>query len=123
VNLPHRKAVPASQYGAALDMLEHAVRACPDARWADRSVPVSQQFWYLTFHTLWWHDYYMEVNERDHVPPPPYSRERAATGRGLAGRGPAARRTVLRSLEQSSFTELREERGDEIRRGFDSQLR
>ena len=63
----------ASQYGAALDMLENAVRACPDAVWEDRSVPVAQHFWYLVFHTLWWHDHYLATSTDAHKPPAPFT--------------------------------------------------
>jgi len=73
MNLPLWKTVLASQYGAALDMLENAVRACPDAHWADGSVPVSQQFWYLAFHTLWWHDHYLATSGDAHRPPAPFT--------------------------------------------------
>jgi hypothetical protein len=67
------KTALASQYGAALDMLENAIRACPDGVWADDATPVERSFWYLAFHTLWWHDYYLAVNEARHRPPAPFT--------------------------------------------------
>ena len=42
----------ASQYVAALDMLENAIRACPGHVWDDPDLPVDRQLWYLAFHTL-----------------------------------------------------------------------
>ena len=41
----------------------------------------------------------------------------------MAGRGPADRECVRRFLEQSSIAELLDERGDDTRSSFDSQLR
>lgn len=67
------KQVLTSQYGAAMDMMENALRACPDAHWDDASVPVAQRFWYLAFHTLWWHDHYLAGPEGTHVPPEPFT--------------------------------------------------
>lgn len=67
------KGALASQYGAALDMLRNAIRACPDAHWDDASRPVGQRFWYLAFHTLWWHDHYVSPIEQAHRPPAPYT--------------------------------------------------
>jgi uncharacterized damage-inducible protein DinB len=63
------------QFGAAIDMLENAIRACPDAHWSDDSTPVAQQFWYLAFHTLWWLDCYLGTNEKSFRPPAPYTRD------------------------------------------------
>src|SRR5262249_19499548 len=62
-----------SQYGAALDMLENAMRASPDRVWADAADPVERQFWYLAFHTLWWHDYSFARSERGFAPPEPFT--------------------------------------------------
>ena len=70
---PPWKEALASQYGAALDMMENAIRACPATLWDDRSVPVDRQFWYLSFHTLWWHDYYSGASTDVHVPPAPFT--------------------------------------------------
>ena len=63
------------QLGAAIDMLENAIRACPDALWSEGSVPVAQRFWYLAFHALFWLDYYLSRNEREFVPPAPFGLE------------------------------------------------
>ena len=67
------KDVLASQYGAALDMLGNAIRACPDAHWDDASRPVDQRFWYLAFHTLFWHDHYVSPTEQGYRPPAPFT--------------------------------------------------
>jgi len=73
VNLALWQEVLASQHGAALDMLGNAIRACPDPHWDDTAVVVDQRFWYLAFHTLWWHDHYMSVDQQAHRPPAPYT--------------------------------------------------
>ena len=38
------------QLGAAIDMLENAVLACPDELWSDRSQ--RPEYWYVVYHTL-----------------------------------------------------------------------
>ena len=61
------------QFAAALDMLENAIRACPAAAWDDASLPVSQRFWYLAYHTLFWLDFYLAEREAGFAPPSPYT--------------------------------------------------
>lgn len=60
-----------SQFGASLDMLENAVRDCPENVWADRTP--KDAVWYLTFHTLFWLDYYLTESREDFTPPNPYT--------------------------------------------------
>jgi len=60
-----------SQFGAAIDMLENAVNACPDALWGDRSR--QPQYWYLVFHTLFWLDLYLSEPFETFAPPAPYT--------------------------------------------------
>lgn len=62
-----------SQFVAALDMLENAVRACPAQEWDDGSLPVAQRFWYLAYHTLFWLDCYLAERDEGFAPPPPYT--------------------------------------------------
>ena len=46
------------QFGAAIDMLDNAVRACPDELWTAQLWSTSSQpaglseFWYIAYHTL-----------------------------------------------------------------------
>ncbi len=42
------------QFGGSIDMLENAIRACPEKLWSDRSR--NPEFWYTAFHTLFWLD-------------------------------------------------------------------
>lgn len=62
-----------SQFLAAIDMLENAVRACPPRIWDDASVPVERRFWYLAYHTLFWLDRYLCESPDAHRPPEPYT--------------------------------------------------
>ena len=58
------------QFGAALDMLENAINACPDDMWDHAS-----RFWYIAFHTTFWTDYYLSDTpmEKDYQPPKPFT--------------------------------------------------
>ena len=74
------------QFGAAIDMLENALLACPTSLWeeplwsgsSDHSrtpwlPPESAQFWYITYHTLFWLDFYLSGKpEEEFAPPAPF---------------------------------------------------
>lgn len=76
------------QFGAAIDMLENAVVACPDSLWeghlwsdsTDHPLPEGyppefDQFWYITYHALFWLDLYLSgVREEDFFPAAPFTR-------------------------------------------------
>ena len=60
-----------SQFGASLEMLENAIKACPENLWRDRTqVP---EFWYLFYHTLFWLDFYLTDSPDNFVPPQPFN--------------------------------------------------
>jgi hypothetical protein len=67
------------QFGAAIDMLENAIRACPDDLWSDPSKPpqwISRDvpgFWYVAYHTLFFLDFYLSESEKGFAPPPPFT--------------------------------------------------
>ena len=67
------------QFGAAIDMLDNALVACPDALWHqsvwdDPSVPSRRvEFWYVAYHTLFWLDLYLFGAEEGFAPPAPYT--------------------------------------------------
>jgi hypothetical protein len=63
----------AGQFGAALDMLERAIDACPASLWGGAND--WQAFWYLASHTLWWTDYYLSGDPAGFRPPPPFGKE------------------------------------------------
>jgi DinB family protein len=67
------------QFGAAIDMLDNAVIACPDALWRqpvwhDPSVPLRRvEFWYVVYHALFWLDLYLFGSEEGFAPPAPFT--------------------------------------------------
>ena len=67
------------QFGAAIDMLENARRACPDPLWSDplwgdrSQPPESAQFWYVAYHTLFWLDFYLSGSVEGFAPPAPFT--------------------------------------------------
>ena len=66
------------QFGAALDMFEESVHACPDELWTasmwtpDPQQPIWSQVWYNVLHVLKWLDRYLSGAGLDSVPPPPF---------------------------------------------------
>ncbi len=67
------KTVVWQQFGAAIDMLENALLACPDNLWSDRSQ--RPEFWYLVYHTLFWLDLYLSKSPEEFTPPAPFTLE------------------------------------------------
>jgi len=60
------------QFGAAIDMLERAITACPGPLWGDRTR--QPEVWYLAFHTLFWLDLYLSGPAEGFAPPAPFTR-------------------------------------------------
>ena len=56
------------QFGAAIDMLENAVVACPKELWN-----TSAKFWYNAYHTLFYLDYYLSAEPEKFKPPQPFT--------------------------------------------------
>lgn len=56
------------QFGAAIDMFENAIKACPDKLWNTDS-----QFWYIGYHTLFYLDYYLSQSPEKFLPPTPFT--------------------------------------------------
>jgi hypothetical protein len=67
------------QFGAAIDMLDNALHACPDELWHEclwdnPSVrPQFSQFWYLAYHALFWLDLYLSGAVEGFAPPPTFT--------------------------------------------------
>lgn len=55
-----------SQYQAGLDMLEAAVRACPDDAW-DSAAHVNR-FWHVAYHALFYVNLYLFRKVDEHIP-------------------------------------------------------
>ena len=68
------------QFGAALDMLENVLVACPETLWQEHlwieaEGPDYGTFWEITHHTLWWLDLYLTGCPRDEfIPPAPFEK-------------------------------------------------
>lgn len=62
-----------AQLGAALDMLDNAMNACPEELWKDRSR--RPEFWYLVYHTLFWLDHDLSESVGVFAPPEPCTLE------------------------------------------------
>ena len=65
------KAIIRRQFGAAIDMLENAMHACPDELWSDRSQ--RPELWYVVFHTLFFLDLYLSDSVEGFAPPAPFN--------------------------------------------------
>src|SRR5213594_3771960 len=67
------------QFGAAIDMLENAMTACPDHLWSkpdEKPAWVNRDvvgFWYLVYHTLFWLDFYLAQTSEGFAPPAPFT--------------------------------------------------
>ncbi len=68
-----------AQFGAAIDMLDNALAACPDslwrqAVWHDPSIPSERtEIWYVAYHALFWLDLYLFGSEEGFAPPAPFA--------------------------------------------------
>jgi len=67
------------QFGATIDTLGNALRACPDELWTEAlweepaDGPTYSAFWYLGYHALFWLDLYLSGAVEGFTPPtPPY---------------------------------------------------
>ncbi|HEY1390788.1 MAG TPA: DinB family protein [Ktedonobacterales bacterium] len=67
------------QFGAAIDMLENALVACPNSLWRqpvwhDLSDPSQGvEFWYVPYHALFWLDLYLSATLEGFAPPAPFT--------------------------------------------------
>lgn len=61
------------QLGAATDMLENAIVACPDGLWGDRTR--QPEYWYIVYHTLFFLDFYFSDSADGFAPPSPFGLE------------------------------------------------
>ena len=59
------------EFGAAIDMLDNALRACPEALWGEPTDP--QAFWYIAYHALFWLDRYLSGSADGFPPPAPFT--------------------------------------------------
>jgi uncharacterized damage-inducible protein DinB len=113
------------QFGAAIDMFDQAVAACPDALWVERLWPDDPhdpeaagngRFWVVTYHTLFWLDAYLAGSVEDYTPPAPFA---LAEGDRAAHRPePFSKEQLrgwlaaLRQRAQGTLTALTDEQAD-----------
>ena len=80
------------QFGAAIDMLENALLACPDTLWhghlwgdpSDPSLPPGfAAFWYIAYHTLFWLDLHLTNSLEGFAPPTPFTQDEFGPARVL----------------------------------------
>ncbi|HVU13932.1 MAG TPA: DinB family protein [Phototrophicaceae bacterium] len=63
------------QFGASIDFLDATIHACPDSLWTaslwqtHNYAPELAQFWYVSYHTLFWLDLYLTGTEEGFLPP------------------------------------------------------
>jgi hypothetical protein len=65
------RAVLWHQFGAAIDMLDNAIRDCPEEVWADRSR--QPEYWFIAYHTLFFLDLYLSSSTDGFAPPAPFT--------------------------------------------------
>lgn len=67
------------QFGAVIDYLADTIEACPEHLWdaslwqTPNNKPEFSQFWYVSYHTLFWLDLYLTGAEEGFLPPTPFS--------------------------------------------------
>jgi hypothetical protein len=72
------KAIVWQQFGAAIDMLDNVLCACPDQLWRDcvwddpTDAPEFTEFWFIVYHTLYWLDLYLSGSREGFAPPAPF---------------------------------------------------
>jgi DinB superfamily len=116
------------QFGAAIDMLENALVACPASLWQERLWSVSPppeflpqfaEFWYVTFHALVWLDLYLSgVPEEEFAPPAPFAQGVLDSVEALPERPYTKEelRAYLMSTRQKCHTQLLELTDEQARR-------
>jgi hypothetical protein len=72
------------QFGAAIEMLENAITACPEELWRDRSR--RPEYWYTVYHTLFFLDLYLYGSVEGFSPPAPYNLDEIDPGGSLPER-------------------------------------
>ena len=65
------------QFGASIDALERAIEMFPDDVWGDpdKLSEAWHEPWYITYHTLFWLDWYLSGAPERFAPPAPFGLE------------------------------------------------
>jgi len=92
------------QFGAAIDMLENAIRACPDGVWSDPSKRpewVSKGvpgYWCVAYHAVFFLDFDLSGSEKGFMPPAPFNLDELDPA-GLLPERPYTKDELLTYLE------------------------
>jgi len=76
---PAWKTIIWKQFSASIDMLDNALKNCPDELWSARlweGDPIKNglsEFWYVAYHTLFWLDLYLSGTLEGFLPPEPFT--------------------------------------------------
>jgi hypothetical protein len=106
------------QFGAAIDMLDHALTVCPDELWTaqlwdDEENAMYGQFWFIAYHTLFWLDLFLTGSAEGFAPPAPFIRgalpEQPYPKAAVSGYLKACRQKC-----QTAITELTDEKAYQI---------
>ncbi len=84
------------QFGAAIDMIQNAIEACPEVLWGDRTK--HPEFWYTAYHALFFLDYYLTNSESNYAPPPPFTLDEMAE-RGILPERVYSKEEILAFLQ------------------------
>ncbi|MBI2968324.1 MAG: DinB family protein [Bacteroidetes bacterium] len=57
-----------NQFGASIEMLENTITMCPDDHWNTKL-----NFWYNSYHCIFWTDYYLTTEPSKFEPPSPFT--------------------------------------------------
>jgi hypothetical protein len=112
------------QFDATIQMLEQAINACPDQLWTirlweDEVIPQSAEFWYITFHTLFWLDLYFTGSVDGFFPPAPFTLDELDPA-GIIPVHPYKKEELLTYLEhcrikcQTTINNLNDEKAEQI---------
>jgi hypothetical protein len=107
-----------NQFGAAIDMLEEGINACPEELWTavlwdDAEDPRFGHFWFIAYHSLFWLDLYLGGTSEGFKPPAPFIR-------GALPEKPYSKGDISAYLEhcrqkcQSVFEGLTDEKASQI---------
>jgi hypothetical protein len=93
------------QFGATIDMLENALRACPEPLWQvrlwdDPTLPRAAEFWYIAYHTLFWLDLYLSGSAEGFLPPAPFNLDELDPA-GIVPEAPYTREALHTYLEHT----------------------
>lgn len=105
------------QFGAAIDSIGKAIDHCPEDHWRDDTK--YYQIWYISFHTIFWLDYYLSAPSAEFTPPEPFTMSEMDP-KGIIPDPPYTKEQLKTYLEHSrnkchvTILSLTEERADEM---------